>query len=523
MYNTYIKMKIVLYFLLSLPIVLTTAQTPFSLSGLQEPEYHQRDLKLENGDIIFVAKTKGAQGSKLATYNIERWSPDLEPIWQQGFTLGQYENIVKIDRLLDNVMVFSVNHNTEKQESDLIVRKYGLSGIHIVTDTLIKSKIEPWMNYLGKGMVKQGFVDAICSIQNKGYVTPLEYKYYIETSPQKSKVLIYRYDYSKMGLWTQSFVYDNQLSLIDSGSVPIDKGYLCYGETVNDRGDIYIYKVTRSGRVSLVQYNLTTKKDIYLEVHTSSSSRENLKLHLVNDDLIYLAKLNKKEGQLVGLTYSRFDFIQEKKEFSMFHPLNVELKREINAKQQEMDLGEDNNWEDYDLVDFIVDSDENITLFIEKRSIISDTYEYDEKAIEDKNHWVPHAGEVKTGTLLMFSFDKEHNLKWDNYIVKDQKTGIVDGINSISYIVDNTLDNKFRFVYATKPTNTSILHNQINLLEIDKEDGHFLKEDLIENPLKLSLSRPYSFFDDYKDQHRFIFVGRKGLIGKKTFISSIKL
>ena len=510
------------YFLLIVSSTLF-AQEKFSLTGLLEPDYRQSYLKLENGDIIFIAKTKGLQGAKEPYYNLERYTPTLKKLWEQTFAISQFENIVKMEFWDEKIILFSVDHNTDKATSNLITRKFSVNGVDLGTDTLVRSKIEPWMNYLGKGAVKQGFVDAICSIQNKGFVTPLEYKYYIETSPHRKKLLIYRYDYSKMGLWTHSFVYDEKLNLIEHGEVPIDKGFTCYGQTINDRGDLYIYKVNASGRVALMQYNIGTEKNIYLEVHTANSSRENLKIHLVDDDILYLAKLNKKNGELVGLTYSRFDFSREVKEYTNFHAFNIELKREINKKQDEAGLHIEDHWDEYDLVDFEVDSAENITFFIEKSYIVSEDYRYDETAVENKNLWTPHIGEVFTETLLMFSFDYNNRLRWDNFVVKKQEMGIVDGINSASFIIDNQLDDRYRIVYATKTSPSAVLLNQIHYLEIDKQNGKFLKEDLIDNPLKLSLSRPYSFFDEVEDGARFIFVGKKGLFGKKTFISSLKL
>ena len=138
--------------------------------------------------------------------------------------------------------------------------------------------------------------------------------------------------------------------------------------------------------------------------------------------------------------------------------------------------------------------------------------------VEKREHWVPRIGRVKAGLLILFVFNKENKLIYKKGIVKNQDIDATDGLNTISYSVNHDANNNFlQLVMAEEGKSTTL--NQIRFMEIDYVNAKIRRDFKLSNPEKLVISRPFTLFKN----NMIYFVGKKGLLAKKTYLVKYKL
>lgn len=497
-------------------IFFSFGQTRFVLRAQTEPNGIQKIKELPNQDIITLVKHKGNQLNH-GIYVVEKLSKDFEMIWDNELLVNRTENIVNWEVQGNQVVIFTTEYLTEDKLSILTKNTFDFEkGTFLKKDTVFSRKIEPWHNEFGKAKIYQTFDNAIASVSPPTYLTPLEYQNKIVFSPNRKMTLVYHYIFSEKELYAHGIVYNEKFEKIGEGKIPIDLNFTSYPMIINNRGDVILTKVTTSGKVALIQYDLKTKENKYISLVASNSTRDNLKVHLINDDEGYLGTLTKKNGQLTGLTCSKFSFKEEKIIDNVFYLFDVEFQNEIRKAQKEKHIKEDHNLYNFRLVNFDVDEKENIYFTAEQQWLIGEEISYEDNTYEKIENWAFFPARVNTNTAIIWALDSNLDEKWRYFVVKKQSTGAIDGTNTTSIFTAHT-PKKTQILYALSPK--QILFNQIHHIEIDNETGKEVINENLENPLKLSLSRVYCFLNK---NNEVVWVGRKGLVGKKTFIQKIK-
>ena len=498
-------------FLFSQSLVKTEA---FSLRSFVEPDYFNRLIEVEDG-FVTVAKVKGNEFGS-SDYLLERYNLDLEKLWSTEIALNKYDNITGLYFTGNKVHLLVNEHNDNDKLSFLFVKSYNPEkGDLVRSDTLFSEKIQPWNEYLGKGTVKQTFNSAVASKQTNGYVTPLEYRYQVVLSPDSSKVMVYRFDYSQKTLYSDIKVFDSNFNVLQRGKIPVDHSYLAYEYLVNNNGHVYISKANRFGRVALIQYDLETLEFKMLNIEISNYQRDNLKLFMKEDNVIYLAKLNKNRQVLKAVSFAIFDFNTMLVDQYNFYEFDESFKKEIIKAEEDSGLKIEEEFKNFSITDFWVGADSNITVIIEEEELRSTNFEYNSESVENHEAWLPEMAQVRTGTLVMYHIDANKDLLWKSYIIKNQVTDISDGLNSVSYLLKKE-EEKIKILFCS--SGNGLLLNELNYFEIEKSTGLFLKSKIVENPDKLVPLLPYFYWKD----KNLILVGKKGLVGKNTFLAKYK-
>lgn len=512
-----IKLTVLVFFVL-IPVFLFSQSLVktegFSLRSYVEPDYFKRLVEVEDG-FVSVAKVKGNEFGS-SDYLLERFNLELEKQWEAELELNKYDNITGLYFVGDAIHVLVNEHNNNEKLSYLFQKTYSPnSGELLSTDTLFNIKIDPWNDYLGKGTVKQTFNSAVASKQTNGYVTPLEYRYQVVMSPDKSKIMIYRFDYSKKTLYSDIKVFDTDFKEIHHGQIPVDHSYLAYEFLVNNQGRVYISKANRFGRVALIRYDLETLDFKVLNIEISNYQRDNLKLFMKEDNVVYLAKLNKNRQVLKAVSFAIFDFNTMLVDQYNYYQFDEAFKDDIIEAEEKSGLKIEEEFKNFSITDFWVDADSNITVIIEEEELRSNNFEYNSESVENHEVWLPEKAQVRTGTLVMYHIGANKDLLWKSYIIKDQLTDISDGLNSVSYLVKNGED-KIKILFCS--SGNGLLLNEINYFEIEKATGLYLQNKIVENPDKLVPLLPYLYWKD----KTLIFVGKKGLVGRNTFLAKYK-
>ncbi len=499
----------------------------FSLSSAVRPGSARKMVKLDDNDFIAFSKIKGGISGK-ADYVLERHSKILEKKW--GVEIS-FEDVHSFHSFLikDNRIILLIESaDTKNKVAQLEAWSYDVkNGAELSKTVIHKVSVGEWKAQFGKAGAKETFENALGASVNEGAVTPVQYQFQVEYSPNKKKVLSYIFDYSQTNLIANAKIMDTQFQKLDSGIVPIDNGYLNYGIGINDNNEVFILNSNRGGKIVVVKYHLSTRENQLLDIQTASSKRDNLKMKIIRDDIVYVVNLNKRNGVLLGVTYAKFNFATNLIDKVHFHELSQSLKSSVEASQKTMKMSFEDDWTNYDITDFHINQFEKIVIVLEKRFLKMGEYPYNPDAQNDIETWQLRAGSSITGNMLIFSFNAADALMWENYIVKYQESMLNFGLTNSSHYVDFGLDDRIRILHSAIGKGGAL--NDIRYVEIDAATGNKHKNISLPNDNKLTYIRDYTvWFDNFDEEmdylgSQLVLVGKKGFTGKKTYVNLFKL
>ena len=492
---------------------------PFSAgTSFQEPDGRKVTLKLNNQIFLTLTKSHGGIAGD-ATYVLQKYDLNLKPLFTTEIEITENDEFKEMYVRSNEIVLISITHAIEQNTSTLKYTTFDLNtGIKKEERIIQEAKINKWVSEKTKGAIKQTFTNFVGATIGQHYTTPFQYQFEFKFSPDSSKILTYIFDYSQKNTIANSIVFDRNFNKISEGEIHIDNNFINYGLFLNDAGEVVILNTDKQGRIVVVEYDLKTHQNKFLDIQYTSARRESLKLHIVSNDIVYVANLvTANSGKLLAVMYSRFNFKSHLVEKINFHELTEGLIETAKQSREAAKIHGEENWMNYEVSDFLIGENEKIIFIAEKREIESNEFIYDHSSTNDLDKWHESTGKVGVEGVLIFEFAKNDELIFENYCAKFQSADLVSGINSASYSM-STINGKMRFIYSSSDSPSGIF-NTIHYLEWDENKGTLLKEMKLPNPESLGLMRNYTVW--YKD--KVIVVGKKGIMGKKSFITSYKL
>jgi hypothetical protein len=487
-------------------------------SPFNEPDDRSDVVRISDNEFITLAKAKGGQSGK-SNFLLQKFDQDLNNSWTSPLIAESYEDYKELYYNGKEVVLLSVHHLIAEKKTKLMAYGFDINnGKQIWNKELESYSVGDWETHLHKGRVKESFVDLVCEHVNQDYVTPFEYKHNIVFSPDQSKFVSYVYNYGESNLTASIGVYDTQCNSLKKGKVSIDNNYTNFGIYINNKGQVFILNANNFGAVNFIQFDLDTKDFFILQLPNSNYMKDDFHVQFLNDNEVYVANTEVKDGKIYGVMYSKFNFQTEQVDMSKFQELDASFKSKVNTerKNNKQMKGED-DWMDYDITHFYIDKSEEAFIVLEKRDLHADGYPHIGRESFDKTHKVEFTGHVQAETILMFAFDPNGETKWKNYILKNQVYPASDGLNSISFIMNRDYASEIRLLYASSESFDGSLHN-LNYVSVNAGDGTY-KIKSLPNDEKLTLVRDYSFFTA---DNSFILVGKKGMVGKSSMIIKYK-
>jgi len=488
-------------------------------SPFSEPDGRSDLARINATDFVTLAKVKGSQRGK-SDFVMERFDANLNVVWSVPLFAEDFEDYKDLYFNGKEIVLLSVIHKEAEKKTKL--EGYGFDakdGKKLWAKELESFDVGDWETHLHKGKVKESFVDLVCEHTNQDFVTPFEYKHNIHFSPDQSKFVSFVYNYGEPNLTASVSVYDNSGNLLNRGKISIDNDYTNYGVYVNNAGLVYIINGNNMGKVNLIQYNLSTKDFQLLDLPPSNYMKDDFHVQFLSDDILYVGNTEVKNEKIYGVMFSKFDFGKKQVEFTVFEEFDPEFKAKVLAgrKNNKQMRGEE-DWMDYDITHFNVNSKEEVLLVIEKRTLHADGSPHVGRSTFDKSHKVEFTGHVQAETIMMFAFDKNTDTKWTNFIYKTQIYPASDGLNTISFVMDHNHPSDLRILYASSENMDGSLRS-LNLVSINKESGA-VKTTSLPNDSKLTLVKDYTLFTE---DNSIVIVGKKGLLGKASIIVKYKL
>lgn len=479
-----------------------------------EPDDRDLTLKVSDQEFISLAKVKGGIMGP-SYYALEKYTKDLKLVFSEKVMFEPEEDFFKMVQHHDKLRLFSVVHNSRLETSQCKLYEFSIEKGHLLNTTvLLETKIGKWTSEMGKAGVEESFVSAIASSQPRNFVTPLDYTYQVNFSPDGQKFILYIFDYSQKYLIAQAKIYDQQLNVLSSGFVPIDNNFVNYGIHINNKGELFILNVDKGGRIALIKYNMETKDNVFLDISSSSSKRYGFKLKFLNDDEVYVFNLTSRSEQFAGVMYSKFDFKEQLIDKINYQELSEGMIQTSNVlRQHNKDYAAEDDWMHYVISDVFLNEYEKSIIVLEKQYIESAAFRYQSNTVSNLDDWYEKSGRVITGSLMLYSFNIQDVLLWETYCLKEQSNDLSAGVLSASYDMNITDSGKILMTYASAAKGNGV-YNEFNYLEFEELSGSRMKHLKLDNPEGLAMLKDYTvWFDDV-----LILGARKGLFGNKSFL-----
>ncbi|HSZ71135.1 MAG TPA: hypothetical protein VK750_00565 [Cytophagaceae bacterium] len=486
-----------------------------------EPDGRKDVVVLPDGDFVALSKVSGSAKGK-AEFALERYNTKFETMWSVSLWVENNEEYKDIFFNGKDIVLLSGVHL--KTEGITKLEAYGYDvekGGKIWTKELDKYQVGQWDENPHKGKVKESFIDVIIEHNSTEFVTAFEYTHHLEFSPDGSKFISYVFNYGEHALTANVGLYDNSGNLLKKGKVGIDNDYVNYGMYINNKGDLFILNANNGGKVNFIKFDMDTKDFNILELPSTNFQKDDFHVRFLTDDKILVGntELNSK-GMFAGVMFSIFDFSQQKVEKSIFKEYDEKLKaKHLEARKNSKLIKGEENWLDYDLTHFGLEANGQLLFVLEKRCLYADGYPHISRGTFDESHKVELDGHVQAEGIIMMSFNSKDELQWSSYLAKNQVYPAIDGLNSISFAMDNMQSDQIRFIYAYSDGLDASIH-KIRYLAYDRDTGAIIKDELLPNPDKLVLVRDYTI---WPQREKLVLVGRKGLLGKVSVIVSYKI
>lgn len=471
-----------------------------------EPEERILSQRTGSEGIITIAKNKGTtKGASL--YFLEHRKTDLSLKWSTPVRISDTENILHLKILDQQVVLFTVIHNERQKHTTLRADIYNKEDGQLITEkVLLEHDIDPWLASENKGAVVRNLDAYIISGSNKGYVTPLEYRYSLSFSPDSSLLLFYKYDFSEANLLAEGYVFDQSLTLVKNAVLPIDKGFINYGLSLSPEGNIYILNAKKDGTAAVIYYDLDQKSSRYLEISPSNTDRAHFSLMIEDEFHAILSYINLRGNLLGGLSYSRFNFQDNQIDWIHYQDLSKSLDSLAS------NYGETISRNNFELVHKTPAKD-GYLFILEQREFLSPGQTYEPGIGDNKGFWKPGKGKVVAGNILLIFFDNENVFQWIRLIPKNQTAGSEEGLLSLSFN-HKTFEENIQILYGIGIGSVS----QLNHISIDWQ-GNIIKSEL-PNELNIILLRPYT---QWLNNNEVIIVGKNGFGGKSSLILKYKI
>lgn len=516
-------MKSILYFLflisvlMSMPVAgqthLKTKEVPLNSPFLEPEVKNFTCLNPRDQSRIYLWKNKGSMLGGESIFLLERFSSGGDRIFSKTLVLPQDQEVIRME-LRSEISVFIVQQNVITKKSTLLLKRFNAENGEPLEEKVIAThEVKDPIQAQSRGMIFQNFEQSISASMPMNFVTAPQYRYFIEPSPDGNLFLAYSVDFSQRTLLAQAVLFSLDGQTIQKGIIPIDNHFYNYGIFPNNKGAIFILNGDKNGRIALIKFDLETRENQFLDLQASSAFRTNLTLRFFTDDQVYVAATVVFQGALKGVLCTKFDFEANIISKINYHELTEGILQTVALANVEAKM-EKEDWRNYVIADFDVNAYEKVTLFLEKRFIQSPAFQYQPFTAWDPKEWYEKLGRVVCGSILAVSFNAEDILLWEFYYPKRQENDISAGLYPCSFrhfITDEG------FIKMIMPLGSTGMKAPIfyRYLIIDEGNGQRQKETALLNPMKATMMPIYTSWTT----SGFWVVGRKGIIGKKSYMS----
>ncbi|MEQ8520150.1 MAG: hypothetical protein RLN79_04445 [Cytophagales bacterium] len=368
-----------------------------------------------NDDVIILLPVKS--GSWL----VQRKSFENELIWSCTINTNENENIFSWEIKEGSIYIYSTSFDRASGKSELYVTKLDTeSGNN-------KSKELLWSTRVGKmsGNRKKAkkVADAeleLSSLRSLDAEVPFPYRFEFKTSQNRQFRIFSFFNYSKEQLIHSYKIYDGNLKELDSGNIKLDELIYLFDYAIGQEGEIYHLNQSFDGDIQVIQFSMHSDDYSLLRLTAENSQRDDLKIHELSKGRVVVAGKAEIENSFYGCLYAVFDFNLNEIDRVHFEALPYEYKEATDSlyKLGKFDVRDRSN---FTLTHVKSYNDEELLIVFEAFDLRRSGYVYKDLRFDSELDWSTHKAKTISGPALIFSFDRNDELRWSKYIYKKKE------------------------------------------------------------------------------------------------------
>ncbi len=262
-----------------------------------------------------------------------------------------------------------------------------------------------WSNFSGKAKVNSTFENAFNSGEN---ILNPQYRYFLQLSPDKKYYLIYHYNFNLPVLKSNLIVLDTNLNILNKHNIDLESDITNYGFYITDSKNIISVNTLNNKGIYVNVLNSKTQKNDYLTIEEGNLSRREVKVHQMDKDIVYLCNLcENRAGELVGVMYSKLNLKNNKIDKIFYHEFKLETLKKLS---QNPSIGY------FYINNFEVDKEGNAKIIMQRKNIISPTYNLNPYQVEDVRLWKNRKQKKIESEVFIVEFFKNGKLVREEFI-----------------------------------------------------------------------------------------------------------
>lgn len=349
---------------------------------------------------------------------VERKDLQNNSKWNTKIELDEKEVIFSSIIVDTKIYFFSTRFNLNTGLSELFKRTLDLGSGRQDEKSLMWTKTS--QDILRNRKKAKRIADAeleLASLKSSNSEVPLRFRYEVKQSPNKKFVLVSFFDYSQKNLIHSYSIYTSDLKKLHSKDLSLDELIYFYDYGIDDEGSLYHLNQTFNGDIQIIRFAQDSEDYDLLTLTAENSQRDDLKLLILDNGRIVVAAKAEIENSFYGCLYAIFDFNTIEIDRIHFETLPIEFKDASDSLYQAGKL-EVRDWTNYTLNILESFNDEELLIVFEAFDLRRSGYSFRDLKFSSELEWVNHKSKFISGPAMVFSFDKNDELRWSKYIYK---------------------------------------------------------------------------------------------------------
>ncbi|QNL22509.1 hypothetical protein HZR84_11350 [Hyphobacterium sp. CCMP332] len=352
---------------------------------------------------------------------IQRKNLGNDLIWSGSINTVENENIFSWEITEGKIYIYSTKFDRSAGKSELYVTKLDTENGNNKSRELLWSTRAGEITGNRKKAKKVADAELeLASLRSLNAEVPFPYRFEFKTSQNRQFRIISLFDYSNEQLIHDYKIYDRNLKELDSRNIKLDELIYLFDYTIGNAGEVYHLNQSFDGDIQVIQFSMHSDDYSLLRLTAENSQRDDLKILELSKGRVVVAGKAEIENSFYGCLYAVFDFNLNEIDRVHFEALPYEYKAATDSlfKLGKFDVRDRSN---FTLTHVESYNDEELLIVFEAFELRRSGYVFKDLRFDSELEWSNHKAKTISGSALIFSFDRNDELRWSNYIYKKKE------------------------------------------------------------------------------------------------------
>ncbi len=368
-----------------------------------------------NGDAIIALPIENR------SWLFQRKNADNELIWSASVQISEHENIFSWEKTDDRIFIYSTKFDRNAGKSKLFATTLDAESGLKKSRELIYSTTSGEISGNRKKAKKVTSAELeLASLRSLHAEVPFPYRFEFKTSENRQFRIVSFFDYSNEQLIHRYKILDGNLKVLDSGNIKLDELIYLFDYALGNKGEVYHLNQSFDGDIQVIQFPMHSDNYSLLRLTAENSQRDDLKISELSDGRVVVAGKAEIENSFYGCLYAVFDFNLNEIERVHFEPLPYEYKTASDSlyKLGKLEVRDRSNF----TLSYVKSyNDEELLIVFEAFELRRSGYVFKDLRFDTELDWSNHKAKAISGPALIFSFDRNDDLRWSKYFYKKKE------------------------------------------------------------------------------------------------------